>query len=145
MSQERLQRLLLAQRKALGCLENCRLSVHNQDYFWPRKVIPFGAFACSLMLGLMIATAFLSMWISNSATTVMMMPIAQAVLLQLDEHLRTGQVLTAMEMTEDGASKDCLFLIVLSETQNAAKQRLSCKFPLLFENPRMDAQLRPIL
>ncbi len=39
----------------------------------PRKII----------LGFMLATAFLSMWISNTATTMMMYPIGLAVILQL--------------------------------------------------------------
>ncbi len=37
----------------------------------------------TLILGFMVATAFLSMWISNTATTMMMMPIALAVILQV--------------------------------------------------------------
>jgi sodium-dependent dicarboxylate transporter 2/3/5 len=41
-----------------------------------------------IILGFMIATAFLSMWISNTATTMMMLPIALAVLITLDEHKR---------------------------------------------------------
>ncbi|XP_078092940.1 Na(+)/dicarboxylate cotransporter 3 [Mustelus asterias] len=36
-----------------------------------------------LILGMMITTAFLSMWLSNTATTAMMMPIANAVLQSL--------------------------------------------------------------
>ncbi|MEQ2178072.1 hypothetical protein GOODEAATRI_010156, partial [Goodea atripinnis] len=36
-----------------------------------------------LMIGFMIVSAFLSMWISNTATTAMMLPIAHAVLQQL--------------------------------------------------------------
>ncbi|GFO37723.1 solute carrier family 13 member 2 [Plakobranchus ocellatus] len=36
-----------------------------------------------VMLGLMLATWFLSMWISNTATTAMMLPITEAILQQL--------------------------------------------------------------
>jgi di/tricarboxylate transporter len=38
----------------------------------------------------MSVTAFLSMWLSNTATTAMMFPIAQAVLHELREGTRTG-------------------------------------------------------
>ena len=40
---------------------------------------------CRIMLGLMAPTWFLSMWISNTATTAMMIPIANAILLQLKD------------------------------------------------------------
>lgn len=39
-----------------------------------------------LMLGFMLAAAFLSMWISNTATTMMMVPIALAVVFKLEEN-----------------------------------------------------------
>ncbi|MGI9542012.1 MAG: SLC13 family permease [Cyclobacteriaceae bacterium] len=39
-----------------------------------------GTHANGIILGFMLATAFLSMWISNTATTVMMLPIAMSVI-----------------------------------------------------------------
>jgi len=41
-----------------------------------------------LVLGFMIATAMLSMWVSNTATTMMMLPVAMAVVLQVAEAAR---------------------------------------------------------
>lgn len=41
-------------------------------HLWPR-----------LVLGFMCCTVFLSMWLSNTSTTAMVMPIAEAVLQQL--------------------------------------------------------------
>jgi sodium-dependent dicarboxylate transporter 2/3/5 len=38
-----------------------------------------------IVLGFMLAAAFLSMWISNTATAIMMMPIGLAVLLRMEE------------------------------------------------------------
>ncbi|XP_075761019.1 Na(+)/citrate cotransporter-like isoform X2 [Pelodiscus sinensis] len=61
-----------------------------------------------LMLGFMGVTAFLSMWISNTATTAMMVPIVQAVLDQMnstEQNLvimdpQMGQVNSAPELEE---------------------------------------------
>src|SRR5690606_35195355 len=39
-----------------------------------------------IILGFMVATAFLSMWISNTATTVMMLPIGLAIVSQLKDN-----------------------------------------------------------
>ena len=39
------------------------------------------------MLGLMLPTMFLSMWISNTATTSMMVPIVEAIVIELDTEL----------------------------------------------------------
>lgn len=43
-------------------------------------VVRTGVNPSRLVLGFMLATAFLSMWISNTATTLMMLPIAMAVI-----------------------------------------------------------------
>ncbi len=43
-----------------------------------------------IILGLMISTAFLSMWVSNTATTLMMLPIALSVLTLVVENSKHG-------------------------------------------------------
>ncbi|XP_008286831.1 solute carrier family 13 member 2 [Stegastes partitus] len=48
-----------------------------------RVLLLVGVRPALLMMGFMIVSAFLSMWISNTATTAMMLPIAHAVLQQL--------------------------------------------------------------
>ena len=49
-----------------------------------------GTDANGIILGFMLATAFLSMWISNTATTVMMLPIALSVVELLKEQSAEG-------------------------------------------------------
>lgn len=48
-------------------------------------VLRTGTNPSRLVLGFMLATAFLSMWISNTATALMMLPIAMAVIGQMEE------------------------------------------------------------
>ena len=48
-------------------------------------IIFIGSDIRKVILGFMLATAFLSMWISNTATSVMMLPIGIAIIKQLKE------------------------------------------------------------
>jgi len=50
-----------------------------------------GASISKITLGFMLATAFLSMWISNTATSVMMLPIGLAIVKQLKDHPDTEE------------------------------------------------------
>jgi sodium-dependent dicarboxylate transporter 2/3/5 len=50
-----------------------------------RIILLIGASPRRLLLGFMVATAFLSMWISNTATTMMMVPIAMAIIIKLKD------------------------------------------------------------
>lgn len=52
-----------------------------------------------IVMGFGLATAFLSMWISNTATTVMMVPIAYSVLTFLKDHLDENQRTSIPEMS----------------------------------------------
>lgn len=45
----------------------------------------------NIILGFMVATAFLSMWISNTATSVMMLPIGMSIVSQLKDNPSTAE------------------------------------------------------
>lgn len=57
-----------------------------------RILLWFGINPRSILLGFMVATAFLSMWISNTATTMMMVPIVLAIVLNLEDLLGKSRV-----------------------------------------------------
>lgn len=80
-----------------------------------------------LILGFMVVTAFLSMWISNTATTAMMIPIMHAVLQQLHSHnsdveegndnptfeLQEPRPQKETKLDEKGEAVPCLHLLLL--------------------------------
>ncbi|KAK0140402.1 Solute carrier family 13 member 4 [Merluccius polli] len=68
-----------------------------------RMVMIAGAKPGMLVLGFMCCTVFLSMWLSNTSTTAMVMPIAEAVLQQL---ICTGLADAHQESEETGDAPD---------------------------------------
>jgi len=61
-----------------------------------------------IILGVMIATAFLSMWISNAATALMMLPVALAVM----KEVKTNEILSGPSL--DRFSKSILLSVAYS-------------------------------
>ena len=57
-----------------------------------RILILFGVSPGRILMGFMLATAFLSMWMSNTATAMMMVPIAFSIILKLEESLGKEKV-----------------------------------------------------
>ena len=68
-----------------------------------RVLLLVGTRPPQLLLGFMAATAFISMWMSNTATAAMMMPIAEAVLKQLEDAVRRSS--TAALVGADGGGR----------------------------------------
>uniref|UniRef100_A0A914WR42 Solute carrier family 13 member 3 n=1 Tax=Plectus sambesii TaxID=2011161 RepID=A0A914WR42_9BILA len=74
-----------------------------------RILIAFGSNPRWLLLGFQLSTCFLSMWLSNTATTAMMVPIAMAVIIELhqfntfktDKTLQMSMVFIELGTTDD--------------------------------------------
>ncbi|XP_039892435.1 solute carrier family 13 member 4 [Simochromis diagramma] len=101
-----------------------------------RMVMIAGAKPGMLVLGFMCCTVFLSMWLSNTSTTAMVMPIAEAVLQQLictglaDSHVdsETAEVPeedSAVSDKEENLDKNQLELLYRNNCNDYNKQVLS--------------------
>ncbi|XP_077400659.1 solute carrier family 13 member 4 [Vanacampus margaritifer] len=94
-----------------------------------RMVMIAGAKPGMLVLGFMCCTVFLSMWLSNTSTTAMVMPIAEAVLQQL---ICTGMADSLEpDATEDDSDKEenldknHLALLYRNDSNDCDKQEVS--------------------
>jgi len=61
-----------------------------------RILLVLGSSPRRMMLGFMAASWFLSMWISNTASTMMMVPMVMAIVLQLRERFEVGRLPVAL-------------------------------------------------
>lgn len=60
-----------------------RWNLHKRIALWIIRVTGTGS--CRIVLGFMVAAAFLSMWISNTAAAIMMVPMGLAITHQMEE------------------------------------------------------------
>ncbi|XP_041833816.1 solute carrier family 13 member 4 isoform X2 [Melanotaenia boesemani] len=100
-----------------------------------RMVMIAGAKPGMLVLGFMCCTVFLSMWLSNTSTTAMVMPIAEAVLQQLictglaDSHddsetVDASEDESAVSNKQENLDKKELEMFYRNERNDCAKQEL---------------------
>uniref|UniRef100_A0A1A8KQB2 Solute carrier family 13 (Sodium/sulfate symporters), member 4 n=1 Tax=Nothobranchius kuhntae TaxID=321403 RepID=A0A1A8KQB2_NOTKU len=100
-----------------------------------RMVMIAGAKPGMLVLGFMCCTVFLSMWLSNTSTTAMVMPIAEAVLQQLictgladchddSETVDAQEDESAVSSKDETLDKNQLELLYQNEQNDSTKQDL---------------------
>ncbi|RXM95512.1 Solute carrier family 13 member 1 [Acipenser ruthenus] len=107
-----------------------------------RMVMLVGVNPGWLMLGFMISSAFLSMWLSNTSTAAMVMPIVEAVIQQI---LNAEAEVNAMQMENmdgtsnlglqlDGSVALLYFIVSLQAIMLILFQHLYILFVLIFSN-----------
>lgn len=79
-----------------------KVNLHRRIALLTLKTV--GTHPRRIILGMMISTAFLSMWVSNTATTLMMLPIALSVLALVVESAHRGDPSQAAHMRQGLAS-----------------------------------------
>ncbi|PFX31726.1 Solute carrier family 13 member 2 [Stylophora pistillata] len=86
-----------------------------------RVLLLVGAQPRRLMLGVMLTTSFLSMWISNTATTAMMVPIVEAVLGEIKNEnikIRSGK-----NIAENEQENENMYLELIEMNKNKEEKR----------------------
>uniref|UniRef100_A0A3Q2R170 Solute carrier family 13 member 2 n=1 Tax=Fundulus heteroclitus TaxID=8078 RepID=A0A3Q2R170_FUNHE len=96
-----------------------------------RVLLLVGVRPSLLMMGFMIVSAFLSMWISNTATTAMMLPIAQAVLQQLQATEARADERDFQAEDNLGFELEIQLEVTLESAQELRRRAMEAKYDLL--------------
>uniref|UniRef100_H3AN66 Solute carrier family 13 member 1 n=1 Tax=Latimeria chalumnae TaxID=7897 RepID=H3AN66_LATCH len=123
-------------------------NLHKRIALW--MVMLVGVNPGWLMLGFMASTAFLSMWLSNTSTAAMVMPVVEAVIQQIihtESEVDTMQTKNTNGIINEGLNLDVdnisvwlqrskVFNFLLSQHQSAGNEGVHQEKKTLYESPR---------
>ncbi|CAH2326100.1 solute carrier family 13 member 4 [Pelobates cultripes] len=91
-------------------------NLHKRIALW--MVLSVGSQPTWLLLGFMSCTSLLSMWLSNTSTAAMVMPIVDAILSQLNGAVPEGRALTDKKTSAQLNNEDTTKIDLTSESNN---------------------------